>query len=142
MTAPSFNTKDLSQTNMNKTGFSLVEIIISVLIITIMSAGMLGAFVGGQQLINRSSHRLQAMNFAREAYDRLRANYKYTDPQMDVTIEPARHDESEIGTIVRGDMTSLGDPLKYAVASSDQTAYKEVTVYVTWTEPIWTEPVL
>ena len=122
---------------MNKTGFSLAEIIISVLLITIMSAGMFGALVGGQQLIYRSRHRLQAMNFAREAYDRLKANYKYTDSEMDVNIPPAKHDESEIGTIIRGgDMTSLGTDLKYAVASSDQTAYKEVTVYVTWTEPV------
>ena len=135
MAAPSFNTKDLSQTNMNKTGFSLVEIIISVLIITIMSAGMLGAFVGGQQLINRSSHRLQAMNFAREAYDRLRANHYYdADPEM--TIGGGKTPVGDLGTILRGDMTAFSTALTYDVSSSDQSAYKEVIVHVTWTEPV------
>jgi len=135
MTAPSFNTKDLSQTNMNKTGFSLVEIIISVLIITIMSAGMLGAFVGGQQLINRSSHRLQAMNFAREAYDRLRANHYYdADPEM--TIGGGKTPAGDLGTILRGGMTAFNTKLRYDVSSSDQSAYKEVIVHVTWDEPV------
>ena len=135
MTVPSFNTKDLSQTNMNKTGFSLVEIIISVLIITIMSAGMLGAFVGGQQLINRSSHRLQAMNFAREAYDRLRANHYYdADPEM--TIGNGKTPAGDLGTILRGGMTAFSTALTYDVSSSDQSAYKEVIVHVTWTEPV------
>ena len=135
MAAPSFNTKDLSQTNMNKTGFSLVEIIISVLIITIMSTGMLGAFVGGQQLINRSSHRLQAMNFAREAYDRLRANHYYdADPEM--TIGNGKTPAGDLGTILRGGMTAFSTALTYDVSSSDQSAYKEVIVHVTWTEPV------
>ena len=135
MAAPSFNTKDLSQTNMNKTGFSLVEIIISVLIITIMSTGMLGAFVGGQQLINRSSHRLQAMNFAREAYDRLRANHYYdADPEM--TIGDGKTPAGDLGTILRGGMTAFSTALTHDVSSSDQSAYKEVIVHVTWTEPV------
>jgi len=135
MAAPSFNTKDLSQTNMNKTGFSLVEIIISVLIITIMSAGMLGAFVGGQQLINRSSHRLQAMNFAREAYDRLRANHYYdADPEM--TIGGGKTPAGDLGAILKGGMTAFSTALTYDVSSSDQSAYKEVIVHVTWTEPV------
>lgn len=135
MAAPSFNTKNLSQTNMNKTGFSLVEIIISVLLITIMSAGMLGAFVGGQQLINRSSHRLQAMYFAREAYDRLRANHYYDeDPEM--TIGGGKTPAGDLATILRGGMTGFSTALTYDVSSSDQSAYKEVIVHVTWTEPV------
>ncbi|MBU1061968.1 MAG: type II secretion system GspH family protein [Candidatus Omnitrophica bacterium] len=122
---------------MNKKGLTLVEIIVSVLIITLLCAGLLGAFVGGHHFMNRSRHRMQALNFAREALDKLRSNYQYASSEM----AAGSHDESEIGgNIVRGEMANFppiapDDPLTYSVSAEPASgSYKEVTVSVKWEE--------
>ena len=112
---------------------SLTEIIVSVLIITIIAAGVFGAFVGTEYIFNRARHRLQAFNFAREAQDRLRSNYGYADSQMNVATG---HLESEIGSIVRGEMADFttGTALTYDVSEPEADGYKKVEVKVSWTE--------
>jgi len=120
------------------TGFTLTEIIISVLLVTLISAGVFGAFVGSQYFFNRSRHRLQAINFAREAIDRMRSqsDCEYNDPNMGVgTTNP----ESNLGAIIGGDFTDLNAELTYDVDDPEPGApepdgYKEVTVTVTWEE--------
>jgi prepilin-type N-terminal cleavage/methylation domain-containing protein len=118
---------------MNKRGFTLTEIIISVLIISILGATMFSAFVGVQYFFNCTRHKIQAYNFAREAVGRLRSNYKYTDsPQMDIMDG---HLESEIGNIIRGEMVNLDTELTYDVTAGPEAgSYKEVSVNVSWTE--------
>jgi len=118
-------------------GLTLVEIIISVLIITLTCAGLLGAFVGGHHFMNRSRHRMQALNFAKETLDKLRSNYRYTSSQMVAGI----HDESEIGdNIFRGEMANFPPlapdvPLTYSVSAGPAFgSYKEITVSVKWGE--------
>jgi len=117
----------------NRKGLSLTEIIVSVLIITIIAAGVFGAFVGTEYIFNRARHRLQAFNFAREAQDRLRSNYGYADSQMNVATG---HLESEIGSIVRGEMADFttGTALTYDVSEPEADGYKKVEVKVSWTE--------
>ena len=117
---------------MSSKGLTLIEIMISVLIILIISAGVLSAFVGGHQLMNRSRHRLQALNFARETLDTLRSNYQYDSAQMN----EGSHDESEIGgNIIRGEMETLNETiLTYNVTEPEPTGYKKVSVKIEWTE--------
>ncbi|NQT75638.1 MAG: type II secretion system protein [Candidatus Omnitrophica bacterium] len=125
----------------NRKGLSLTEIIVSVLIITIMAAGVFGAFVGTEYIFNRARHRLQAFNFAREVQDKLRSNcgYNETDyPDMDFGTHPA----SNIGVSILGDMIPLVDPEKftYKVFTYDEDegskvdGYKKVEVKVIWEE--------
>ena len=80
---------------------------------------------------NRALHRIQAFNFAREAQDRLRANYKYTDLQMS---NGSGRPEEDIGSIIKGDLASLNADMTYDVSEPFSKAYKEVTVRVTWTD--------
>ncbi|MBU4590871.1 MAG: type II secretion system GspH family protein [Candidatus Omnitrophica bacterium] len=115
----------------NRKGLSLIEIIVSVLIITIMAAGVFGAFVGTEYIFNRARHRLQAFNFAREVQDRLRGNYGYTDSQMNIATG---HLESEVGSIIRGEMANLSTELTYDVSEPEVNGYKKVEVKVSWTE--------
>jgi len=120
---------------MSSKGLTLIEIIVSTLIIVAISAGTLGAFFGGHQLMNRSRHRLQALNFAREALDTLRSNYRYDSAQM----SEGSHDESKIGgNIIRGEMENLPPdlpdlPLAYNVTEVAG-GYKELKVSVKWKE--------
>lgn len=117
---------------MNKKALTLVEIIVSVLIIAIVCAGILSAFVSGHQFMNRSRHRIQALNFAREALDKLRSNYQYDSGEMSV----GSHNELDIGdNIIRGEMDNLSTVLTYTVTAEPAAgSYKEVTVSVSWTE--------
>ena len=116
---------------MTKRGFTLLEVVTATLIIVVLAAGMFGTFSAAQYIFNRSRHRLQAMNFAREAQDKLRANYGYRDSQISVG---SGHTESEIGTVIEGDMSGLNTVLTYDVSEPSPNTYKEVTVRVTWTE--------
>ena len=88
--------------------------------------------------MNRSRHRMQALNFARETLDKLRSNYQYDHIQMNA----GSHDESEIGgNIVRGELANFPPdapdvPLSYTVSAEPASgSYKEVTVSVKWNEP-------
>ena len=114
-------------------GFTLVESIISVLLLAIIGIGVFSAFSAVQSMFYRTRSRVQAFNFAREAYDRLRSNYRYTDPLMEDNGPVSPHLESEIGTIIRGDMLNYTSSLIYYV-SEVPGGYKEVTVSVRWWE--------
>lgn len=113
-----------------KKGLSLLEVVASTLVITILAAGMFGAFVGAQMLFNRARHRVQAYNFAREVMERLRANYAYTDSQISNGVG---HTEAEIGVVIKGELASLGATLTYDVTEQPN-GYKEITARVSWTE--------
>lgn len=116
----------------NKKGFTMTEVIIASLIIVVLAGGMFSSFWGAQHFLNRAKHRAQAFNFAMEALDRLRSNYKYSDSGMNVG---AGHLEAEIGSILRGELSGLGATLTYDVTEPQVNGYKQVTVTVNWNEP-------
>jgi prepilin-type N-terminal cleavage/methylation domain-containing protein len=127
---------------MNKRGFTLAEVVVATLILAVLAAGVAGAFWSAQHFLSRARHRVQAFNFAMEALDRLRGNYKYTDPQMILTTtvsDADDHLESEIGTILRGDefLSLINHTLKYDVIDTGAATdgYKQVTIKVNWNEP-------
>ena len=119
----------------NKKGFTITEVIVSALIIGVLAAGVFSAFFGAQRLLNRARHKTQAYNFAVEALDRLRSDYKYSDSSMALAAD---HLEAEIGTILRGgDFMSLSPTLKYDVIDTGcvTNGYKQVIIKVHWDEP-------
>ena len=121
--------------NLNKKGFTLIEIIVATLIIAVLAGGLFGAFWGAQYLLNRARHRIQAYNFAVEALDKLRSNYAYSSiPSMSIG---SNHSETEIeaGGIMRGEVLNLGGALTYDITEPQVNGYKEVTVKVHWDEP-------
>ena len=121
---------------MNKRGMTLIEVIISVVLVTIIAAGMFASFVTAKYIFNRERHRVQAFNFAEEAQARLRSEFEYADSEMDVgTGKP----ESNIGTILEGELAEAGfnAVLEYDVVAEpvgSTGSYKEVIVRVTWDE--------
>lgn len=115
----------------NNRAFTLLEVVASTLIITVLAAGMFGAFVGAQYIFNRARHRMQAFNFAREAQDKMRSNYEYTAIENNNLAL-----KSDIESIINKseEMTNLGATLTYNVGPEIEGGYKEVKVTVTWNE--------
>ena len=131
----------ISRLNMslhqNKKGFTITEVIVSGLIIAVLAAGVFSAFFEAQRLLNRARHRTQAYNFAVEALDRLRSNYKYSDTKMDAA---SGYSALDIGCAVTGEMATLiplplGENFTYNVTEPESHGYKQVTVTVQWNEP-------
>lgn len=116
----------------DKKGLTLTEVVISALIITILAGGLFGAFSGTQHFLNRARHKAQAYSFAIEAMDRLKSNYQYSDSAMNTG---SGHLETEIGSILRGELSGLSAALTYNVTEPQVNGYKEVTVSVSWNEP-------
>ncbi len=117
-----------------KKGFTLVESIISVVLIAIIGIGMFSAFSAVQYMFDRTRRRTQAFNFSREVYHRLRANYGYNDSQLN---EGTHGDpETETGVVVKGEIANLLTDFKYDVAEEPTGGYKEVTVTFEWNEVI------
>lgn len=114
-------------------GFTMLEVIIATLIIAIVAAGTASAFWGSQHFLSNAKHRVQAYNFAVEALDRLRSNYKYGDPEM-----TGSHNASDISCSISGEMAALA-PLPtdfaYVVTEPEPNGYKQVSVTVHWNEP-------
>ena len=52
--------------------FTLVEILVSMLILVIVVAGIMSSFISTQRLISRSTRRLQASYYARQILEELR----------------------------------------------------------------------
>lgn len=120
---------------LSKKGFTLVEVVVSTLVLAVLAAGVASAFWGAQHLLNRARHRTQAYNFAVEAMDRLRSNYQYSsDPAMSISND---HDQSEIDSegILKGEIADLGGTLKYDIAELQSNGYKQVNIKVHWDEP-------
>ncbi|MFH1853990.1 MAG: type II secretion system protein [Candidatus Omnitrophota bacterium] len=120
---------------MSKRAFTLIEIVISTLIVAILAAGMFSAFVATQYIFNRERHRLQAFNFAREVLDKLRSNTNYQYASLNMQ-EGTVYDETGIITSKAVDMANLTPSLTYEISGLDTDPYKTVTVTVTWQETI------
>ncbi len=114
---------------MNNKGLTLSEILISILIISIIAAGVFSTFVGSKIFFIRARHRLQAFNFAREFQDRLRSNYTYMDREMGAFAERRAF------LIDRGELADLDGVITYSVSNSEDGGYKIVNVIVNWDEP-------
>lgn len=118
----------------NRKGFTLTEVMVAAVIVAILSAGVFSAFFASQRFLSRSKHRIQALNFAREALDRMRSSdaYEYNDIAIGTGLS-----DSTISSIITGEMANLGATITYDVGladSSDPNSDKAVTIHVTWTE--------
>ena len=122
-----------------KRGFTLVEIVVSMLLLSIVLAGMLVVFVVGRRSVGKAGHKVQAISFAQETIEGLKGKvggYLWS---------PADHDLDEgvdrSTAALSGDLANLGGVRTYTVenipaGSADGLEYyKRVTVTVRWTEP-------
>ena len=114
------------------TGFTLVEIMVSVVIIVIIAGGLFGAFVGAQRFLIKARYRLQAYISEKEVLDKLRSDSQWADNNMSEGLSP--HKASDIGVNVSGELSRLllnvnpDTDFTYNVQGNETDPYKTVTV--------------
>ncbi len=126
---------------MKKSGFTLIEIAVSMVILSVAVSGMLMALLMGRKNINVPDHRIAALNFAQQTIEDLKG-------KVGETLWPAgtpgkRHLESgdhppkpSPSLTVGGELGSFGGARSYKVWDNVAgTDLKKVTVTVSWTEP-------
>ncbi len=113
----------------NKKGVTFIEIMISVLILSLSLGGMLTTFVMGRISVAKAKHRIEAFNLIQQKVEELRdtgySSIPIGESSENVTIDNA-------GTVATVD--DLIGQRKVIVTGSD---YKEITVTITWTERKW-----
>ena len=109
---------------IKRKGFTLVEIIVSVLLFTILVAGAFGAFVNIQHYVRISRHRIQALNYARQSMEKFRL-FSYSSAQLGVTGWTA---------IPITGATEVTMTREYRIFDFTAGATKEIQVRVRWTE--------
>lgn len=134
-------------------GFTLLEIIVAMLIISTLTAGILGSIIYADSIVREAALKIMAVNYARSALDKLN-NYVAADYATLVTSFPDLATDNLIDPLSAGDHDSTtnlaicglpaeynGD-LTYTVIDRDIDAianngneYKEVTVTVSWDKP-------
>jgi Tfp pilus assembly protein PilV len=110
-------------------GFSLLEILVSLLILAVVITGIMSVFISSQRYIIRSRHRLQAANIARQILEDL-----YREVRQDTwDTGELRGNYSKSGSI-----TLPGEPITYnwnfTVSNVTGYSYRRVTVNVSWNE--------
>lgn len=101
----------------DKKGITLVEMVISVLILAMALGAMLGCFVIGRISATKAKHRVQAMNFLRGKMEEIKA----------IGI-----DESSGSYTLEEGLTGT-----WIVNVDPKDGYKEIEVVISWQDPIW-----
>ena len=125
---------------MNKHGFTLVEVIISALILALSVGGVLFIFSTEKGVVARTGRRIQAMDFARQTLEELK-------DEVGADTWPTGGRLGIVG-VATPDLLPAGDfkdvfngSRSYTVTDMDPNLsggdpdYKSATVTVSWTEP-------
>ena len=126
----------IASTN-GKRGFTLIEVVVAMLILSAVVAGMLAVFVVGRRSVNLAGHKVEALSFAQETIEDLKGKvggYLWPDgtPGKD-DLEAGLHDLGPVG----GELGRFGGTRSYVVTDIGvlNEQYKKVKVTVSWTEP-------
>ncbi len=127
---------------MNKHGFTLVEVVISALILTFAVGGLLFVFSTEKGVVSRTGRKTQAMDFARQTLEGLKND-------VNALTWPNAGNLGTVGTDITVGLPSselrdkFGGTRHYRVtninadgdAAYEDDEYKQVTVTIDWTEP-------
>lgn len=121
---------------MKNNAFTLLEIIIAMLILSIVTAGTYGLFVTNYKFLIEAKHRLQAVNFANTVLEKLRM-YVSENPDLPVNagvaLEPGEHSPNDIGLDSIPSIDGIEDKeWTYSVSDVTDTDCKKVIVKVSW----------
>lgn len=128
---------------ISKFGFTLVEILVSTLILALVVSGIMASFISSQRFISRSQRRLQATYFARQMFEQLREGVNAQDwanplgTRLEVQPGVWRPCGIDLGT-----WDDLGSPFAgtcdYMVEQAPlqgPQGYRQVQVRIRWQEP-------
>jgi prepilin-type N-terminal cleavage/methylation domain-containing protein len=116
-------------------GFTLTEIIVALLILSLVIGGVMASFVSTQRLISRSNRRLMATNYARQALELLRDGVNAVD-----WIDPNGTDKLDLKDwtncvgVNTANLAAFGGACEYRVQAVLNDA-RRVDVRIRWQEP-------
>jgi len=122
-------------------GFTLVEVIVSLLILLTTAAGIFASFVAAQNYMLRSKRRIAAVNFARQKLEELRPYVRqdtWTNSTSGANFLYAPESSSQLYSelfffsSISSTWTGL---LNYTVTNTVNTASRMVSITANWTEP-------
>jgi type II secretory pathway pseudopilin PulG len=120
---------------MKQKSVTLVEIIVSMVILSLILVGIAGLFVAGKTQLKRAQYKQEALNFAREKLEELEAlDFDHNDLQTESTT-PSRTETDTLpnGWPITWTITDMDEDFNPAITSEPQ--YKQITVTVEWEEP-------
>ena len=122
-------------------GFTLVEAIVSLLILLTTAAGIFASFTAAQNYVLRSKRRIAAVNFARQKLEELRPYVRqdtWTNSTSGANFLYAPESSSQLYSelfffsSISSTWTGL---LNYTVTNTVNTASRMVSITANWTEP-------
>lgn len=120
---------------MNKKGFTLLEVLVASLILAVVGSGIAGVYIMEERLFVRTLHRLEAVNYARGALEKLLA---LTGGDLEVALKEGDHTDPEICDLPDGHFKErFKGALSYRVDEfkvSEITNAKRIEVIVKWQE--------
>ena len=148
------NSKLITQDSKLKaqTGFTLVEVLVSLVIISITATGIFASFIAAQHYVQRSKRRIIAFNFARQQFERLKpsvredtwANTPQCDPDLNgmaltstlncpsySPAEPVWTDWKNLPGDF-GNSATWNGRRRYKVEASGSGDYRAVTAEIRW----------
>lgn len=123
-------------------GFTLVEIVVSLMIILAAVAGIFAGFVATQKYVSRSKRRGQVINYVRQELDTLKTHIRkdtWDDQNKNLLwAAPGQSKTYTAKTAFPNLRNYSDDALVYTVsaaADTAATAYRTVSITAKWVEP-------
>ena len=118
----------------NNKGFTLVEVVVSLLIILAAVSGIFASFVASQKYIRRAKTRAIAINSLRQQIEQLRPSVRQDTWKL--PANPLYVPASATTSYTTGSIPNLkNSQLEYSVSSSSDTTYRTVAITAKWNEP-------
>lgn len=116
------------------TGFSIMEVLIAMLILSIIVVGTISVFTFANRSVTKARHRSQAQNLAREIQARLLGDYTWNSVELSDGVHTQGTDTwlnlSDLST----GLPEISMARSYTVSTEGSGAYKTITITVNWQE--------
>jgi len=125
----------------DNSGFTLVEIVVSLMIILAAVSGIFAGFVATQKYVSRSKRRSAVVNYVRQQLDTLKTSIRkdtWDDTSNRLYAPPGGSVTYTAKSSFPNLKNSSGDALVYTVSSASDTAataYRTVSITAKWIEP-------
>ena len=121
---------------LNRKGITLVEVVISLLIILIGASGIFASFIAAQNYVMRAKRRIAAVNVARQKFEELKPFVR-----QDTWAQSTNELYAGVGSTqpyICGTVwfnSTWNGTLNYTVTNPDVASFRNVSMTLNWTEP-------
>jgi len=118
-----------------KKGFSLLEIVISLIILGLTLAGIFSVFIAGRRYTERSRRKLVSLNVARQVIEKIKEDVRRdTWASSTNRLSTGSHDAAGIYT-APVDFSDWQGTVTYQVGDAGTSGLRQATINVSWNEP-------